>query len=713
MSLTANSPLGPYKILAPVGAGGMGEVYKALDTRLHREVAIKVMSAEFAAHPDRRARFEREARALAALNHPNIVAVYDVGDENGLLYSVSELVLGETLRARLGQSPVSTREAIDIATQIANGMAAAHSAGITHRDLKPENIMINREGQVKILDFGLARQNEPATLAADVENAETGLANTQAGAILGTASYMSPEQARGQAVDYRSDQFSFGLVVYEMVSGTKAFERDSAIQTMAAILNEDVPPVTAKIPAPFRWIVERCLSKDPRHRYDSTRDLYQELRNLSSHLSEALTSSSEVLPASGIPVSHPRPRTIYIVAAALALALAATLAFVFQIVRKPDLLKYRYTPMETAGNPEGAVWAPDGKAFAYAQNIGGKQQMYIRYLDSPTASALGEPSPAAYPLAWTPDSRRIFFLAQDLTRSKQKFVVSSIAAVGGEADSSTSLGEIVALPSISPDGKTMAVFRKGDDGLYSLYTSSPIGSPDRKYAPAPFATKAVFNGATVRFSPDGRKILLTLTNQVHENLSWLIPFPAGNGAPRVVLKKVPNSTGGTLSVAWMPDNRHVVLDHNLTAGAPNHISVADTESDALEPLTSGLSNEIDPRVSPDGRKLLFTSFARDEDIVSAALDGSSVSRLIETSRSESMPAWASNVRRLIYVTDRNGPPEIWIRREDASDRPLVTPKDFPNFPIRWFMAPTLSPDGNRAIYIALPIGGNRACGFHP
>jgi serine/threonine protein kinase/Tol biopolymer transport system component len=706
MSLTANSPLGPYKILSPVGAGGMGEVYKALDTRLQREVAIKVMGAEFAADPDRRARFEREARALAALNHPNIVAVYDIGNENGVLYSVSELVLGETLRARLGRPPVSAREAIDIATQIANGMAAAHAAGITHRDLKPENIMINREGQVKILDFGLARQNEPATLAADVENAETGLANTQAGAILGTASYMSPEQARGQAVDYRSDQFSFGLVVYEMVSGAKAFERESAIQTMAAILNEDVPPVTAKIPAPFRWIVERCLSKDPRHRYDSTRDLYQELRNLSSHLSEALTSSSEVLPASEIPVSRPRPRVIYFVAAALTLVLAEALVFAFQLARKPDLLKYRYTPVETAGNPGGAVWAPDGKAFAYAQNTGGKQQMYIRYLDSPTASALGEPSPAAYPLAWTPDSRRIFFLAQDLTQSKQKFVVSSIAAVGGEADSITSIGEIVALPSISPDGKTMAMFRKGEDGLYNLYTSSPVGSPDRKYAPAPFATKAVFNGATVQFSPDGRKILLTLTNQVHENLSWLVPFPAGNGAPRVVLKRVPNTTAGTLSVAWMPDSRHVVLDHNLTAGAPNHISVADTESDALEPLTSGISNEVDARVSPDGRKLLFTSIARDEDIVSAALDGSSVSRLIETSRSESMPAWASNVRRLIYVTDRNGPPEIWVRREDGSDHPLVTPKDFPNIPIRWFTAPTLSPDGNRAIYVALPIGGN-------
>jgi serine/threonine protein kinase len=705
MSLTANSPLGPYKIISPVGAGGMGEVYKALDTRLHREVAVKAMSADFASHPERRARFEREARAVAALNHPNIVAVYDIGDENGMLYSVSELVLGETLRTRLGQSPIPVREAIDISTQIANGMAAAHAAGITHRDLKPENIMINREGQVKILDFGLARQNEPAKPGPDDETVFS--ANTQAGAILGTASYMNPEQARGETVDYRSDQFSFGLVVYEMVSGSKVFEHDSAIQTMAAILNEDVPPVTAKIPAPFRWIVERCLSRDPRYRYESTRDLYQELRSLSNHLSEVLTSSLEPLPASEIPVSRPRARPLFLhfVAGALAVALVAALVFAFQIARKPDLLKYRYSPVETTGNPAAAVWAPDGKAFVYRQTIGGKQQMYIRYLNSPTASTLGEPSSIARPLAWTPDSRRIFFLGQYPARSEQRLSLFSIAAVGGEADPITTIDQLVALPTISPDGKTMAAFREGDDGSYSLYTSSPIGAPYRRYAPEPFATKAVFNGASIQFSPDGRKILLTLTDQVNQPLSWLIPFPAGNSAPRLILKKVPD-TGGTLSVTWMPDSRHVVLDHNLTPGAPNHISVADTESDALEPLTSGLSSERNPRVSPDGQKLLFSAGVGDEDIVSVAVDGSSVSRLIETSRNDSMPAWASNVRRLIYVTDRNGPPEIWVRREDGSDHPLVTPNDFPNFKIRWFVAPTLSPDGTRAIYMAIPIGGN-------
>jgi eukaryotic-like serine/threonine-protein kinase len=500
-----------------------------------------------------------------------------------------------------------------------------------------------------------------------------------------------------------------------MVSGAKAFERESAIQTMAAILNEDVPPVTAKIPAPFRWIVERCLSKDPRHRYDSTRDLYQELRNLSTHLSEALTSSpeamrSEALPASGIPVSRPRSRIIYSVAAALALALAAALVFAFQIARKPDLLKYRYSPIETTGNPGGAVWAPDGKSFVYAQTAGGKQQMYIRYLDSPTASTLGGPSSLAYPLAWTPDSRRIFFVvADDLTQSKLTLIVSSIAAVGGEADSiaSMSFDQLASLPGISPDGKTMAVVRKGDDGLFSLYTSSPIGSPDRKYAPAPFATKVVYYGATVQFSPDGRKILLTLTNENGEPLNWLIPFPSGTGSPRVVLKRVPNTTGGTLSAAWMPDSRHVALHHDLTAGVPYHISVADTESDSLEPLTSGLSNEMDPRVSPDGQRLLFKNAVGDEDIVSVALDGSSVTRLIETSRNDSMPAWASNVRRLIYVTDRNGPPEIWIRREDGSDHPLVTPRDFPNLKIRGFFTPTLSPDGTRAIYETDPIGNVR------
>jgi len=257
--------LGPYEILAPLGAGGMGEVYRARDTRLNREVAVKILLEEVADDPDRRARFEREARTVAALNHPNIVALFEVGNVNGVAYTVSELVDGEPLRALIARGPVPARRVVDLATQIADGMAAAHAVGIVHRDLKPENVMVTRDGRVKILDFGLARQSNPASTKSDTGSGESATQYiTSPGVVLGTAAYMSPEQARGREADYRSDQFSFGLVVYEMLSGRQPFVRDSAVETMAAIVRDEPEPLEGRIPAPLRWIGSGVSKKSRR-----------------------------------------------------------------------------------------------------------------------------------------------------------------------------------------------------------------------------------------------------------------------------------------------------------------------------------------------------------------------------------------------------------------------------------------------------------------
>jgi eukaryotic-like serine/threonine-protein kinase len=236
MALTSGSKLGPYEILAPLGAGAMGEVYRARDPRLGRDVALKILPSAFATDASRQARFEQEARAAAALNHPNIVGVFDIGAAEGSFYIVSELVSGETLAALLERGPLPIKKLLDIAAQIADGMAAAHTARITHRDLKPANIMIAEDGRAKILDFGLARQASAAVAASD---ATTTIHQTTAGMIVGTVNYMSPEQARGKEVDTRSDQFSFGLILYEMASGKRAFERPESVQVMSAILTED------------------------------------------------------------------------------------------------------------------------------------------------------------------------------------------------------------------------------------------------------------------------------------------------------------------------------------------------------------------------------------------------------------------------------------------------------------------------------------------
>src|SRR5436305_1311277 len=267
MPLAAGTRLGPYEIVAPLGAGGMGEVYRARDSRLGREVALKVLPSDVSADPARRARFEQEARAAAALNHPNIVGVHDVGEHDGVFYIVSELAPGETLAALLEQGPLPVKKVLDLAVQIADGMAAAHAARITHRDLKPLNVIVTPEGRAKILDFGLAKQ---AALAASSPDETLTVQQTEPGMILGTVAYMSPEQARGKPADHRSDQFSFGVILYEMAAGRRAFEKPESVQTMAAILSDDPLPIERDIPTPLRWAIERCLAKDPADRYESS-----------------------------------------------------------------------------------------------------------------------------------------------------------------------------------------------------------------------------------------------------------------------------------------------------------------------------------------------------------------------------------------------------------------------------------------------------------
>src|SRR5271156_2450113 len=284
MALPGGTKLGPYEIVAPIGAGGMGEVYRAKDTRLGRDVAIKVLPEGFARDADRLRRFEQEARAVAALNHPNILAIHDIGEYNGAPFLVSELLEGHSLREELNSGALPTRRAVEDASQIAQGLAAAHDKGIVHRDLKPENVFVTKDGRLKILDFGLAKLAKLQT-AAD-EDATLGAAaqETSPGTVLGTVGYMSPEQVRGEAADARSDIFALGSILYEMLSVQRAFRRDTSAETMTAILKEDPPEIStlSKPIAPaLERIVRRCLEKKPQQRFQSARDLAFSLEGLS------------------------------------------------------------------------------------------------------------------------------------------------------------------------------------------------------------------------------------------------------------------------------------------------------------------------------------------------------------------------------------------------------------------------------------------------
>ncbi len=297
MTLVAGSRLGPYEILGQIGAGGMGEVYRARDPRLGRDVAIKVLPASFSADADRLRRFEQEAKAAGLLNHPNITIVYDIGASDGAPYVVQELLEGETLRAELAGGRFSPRKAIDYALQIAHGLAAAHDKGIVHRDLKPENLFVTGEGRVKILDFGLAKLTQAETGSGPQTNLPTATAGTEPGLVMGTLGYMSPEQIKGKPADSRSDIFAFGAILYEMLSGKRAFHADSAGETMAAILKEDPPDLSVtnqNISPGLERVVRHCIEKNPERRFHSAHDLAFDLEALSG------TSGLSAAPAASV-----------------------------------------------------------------------------------------------------------------------------------------------------------------------------------------------------------------------------------------------------------------------------------------------------------------------------------------------------------------------------------------------------------------------------
>jgi Tol biopolymer transport system component len=383
MPMTRGTRVGPYEIVSPIGAGGMGEVYRALDARLGREVAIKVLPASFAADIERLRRFEQEARATGALNHPNILAVYDIGNHQGAPYVVSELLEGETLRARIGTSPLPHRKAIDYAVQIAKGLAAAHDKGIVHRDLKPDNVFVTRDGRVKILDFGLAKLAETGA-AIEVETGLLGQARpmTSAGTVMGTVGYMSPEQVRGLAVDQRSDVFSFGIVLYEMLTGQRAFRGDSAVETMNAILKEDPAPSGDRgqpLPPALDRIVLHCLEKNPEERFQSARDVAFDLETLSSH-------SSQI--AAAVPSVGRRRWLRTAIVAAVVVAGGASLFLAGRSTARTT--SARFEPLTfRRGSVSYARFAPDGRTIVYTANFeGGPIETYSTQPGSPESRPL-------------------------------------------------------------------------------------------------------------------------------------------------------------------------------------------------------------------------------------------------------------------------------------------------------------------------------------
>src|ERR1700674_2279236 len=414
MPILPGRHLGPYEILSSIGAGGMGEVYRARDTRLDRVVAIKVLPTHLADRSELRERFEREARTIAGLNHPHICVLFDIGQQDGIDYLVMEYLEGETLAHRLLKGPLPLEQVLQYAIEIADALDKAHRKGITHRDLKPGNIMLTKTG-AKLLDFGLAKLRQdvaPATPYSELPTVNNAI--TAEGTILGTLQYMAPEQVEGKEVDARTDIFAFGVVVYEMATGKKAFEGKSQASLMAKILETDPPPMislTPMTPPALDHVVRRCLAKDPDERWQSAKDICEQLR----WISDSGTHSGVMV--SALPEQKSRKPLMW-VAGAIVIAVLAIAAAAFYLRRTPapaekQAIRFSVGPPEK-GSFSGEIRSspsvsPDGSKLVFAADLGStRSQLWIRSLDSPTARTLPGTENASDPF-WSPDNRFVAF----------------------------------------------------------------------------------------------------------------------------------------------------------------------------------------------------------------------------------------------------------------------------------------------------------------
>ena len=725
MTLDAGTKLDRYEIRSQLGAGGMGEVYLARDTQLGRDVAIKVLPSTFSVDSDRLRRFEQEACAASALNHPNILVVHDIGAHDGAPYVVSELLEGETLRKRIGGTPLAQRRAIEYALQIAHGLAAAHEKGIVHRDLKPDNIFITNDGRVKILDFGLAKLTQLDGNQSQTE-IPTRRVDTDSGVVMGTVGYISPEQLKGRPVDQRSDIFSFGAILYEMLSGRRAFHAESAAETMSAILKEDPPELsdTNKTVSPaLERLVSHCLEKNPEARFHSARDLTFALESISSPSSSSEQTLTSITKSS--PRAWAREKLPWVLMAVFALVAIASLIFAFLNIRRApvDALVttrfFIYPPEKTELRGSFAV-SPDGRRVVLRGIGEGKVLLWVRALDSLTTHALAGTEEAIFPF-WSPDSRFIGFFSggklkkieatggsvQTLCDAPQGLggawntdgviifapreaeTLYRVPAAGGAPVPLTSLEEsrkeVSHLhPHFLPDGRRFLYLatspQRASMGIYA-------GSLDSK------ETKLLVNtDVSAAYAPPGYLLFL------RERTLMAQGFNADSlelkGDPTPVAEEV-DRLGQGARFALFSVSRTGVLVYRSGSSETTQLIWFDRNGKQLETVGSPANYAV-PWLSPDEKRIVFSRLepqSGNADIWLMELVRGTLTRFTFDQAGDLSPIWSPDGSRIVFASDRDGTPNLYQKAASgAGNEELLLKSDHRKIPLDW------SADGKFILY---------------
>jgi Tol biopolymer transport system component len=669
MPLSAGDRLGPYDILGAIGAGGMGEVYRARDPRLNRDVAIKVLPDVGAGDPDRRERFVREARAIAALNHPNIVTIHSVEEAEGRIFLTMEIVEGRSLADLLAKGALPLDAVLKVAIAVADAIAAAHQKGITHRDLKPANVMLgegDQAGRVKVLDFGLAKLAEAPLDVSGLRTTAAADPITGEGRILGTVAYMSPEQAQGKPIDARSDLFSLGVLLFEMATGQRPFTGETSMSVISSILKDtprSVSDLNAALPRDLGRIVRRALAKDPERRYQTAKDLRNDLEELKASL------DSGELDAPAAPVSRPTTtrRRWLAVAAVIAAVIVGAGVYVWRsaAARPAPFERVEIRRLTTSGTAQMAAISPDGRYIVHVHDEGGQRSLWMRQIATGSNVQIAPPSDDSYlGLAFSPDATFVFF---SRGRPGTPAALYQMPVLGGPA---RRIRDRVGQIAISPDGSRIAYSRRESPASPAVLMTVDVDGADEREL-ARLDAPDFFNAPS--WSPDGSLVAVTVQRFEGSYHGSVFVIPAGGGSLRQVGSRV---WYAVRDVVWVSPSSLALIAADQTE-FPDGYQVWSMSHPAgdVRKITNGLNSHSGLSAAADGSSLVTVLRDPTSTLWVSPADNLSGGRQITTgpSRRDRFPAWTPD-GRLVHTAFGNGR-EVWIREADGSGaRPLVGDK---------------------------------------